>query len=167
MTILTAVDGEAVPSALVREGSLLADRFDEPHVVLHVMPQRVFEEFQDATASSPTFDASAPVSYGGPGASNAGQNADRDYTLEDGERHAAGVARDVVRGTLDDADGVVLQGRVGDPVEETLAEVDRRGARYLVAGYRKRTPVGKAVFGSATQSLLLNAECPVVAVPTD
>ncbi|MDL5363388.1 universal stress protein [Halalkalicoccus sp. NIPERK01] len=56
-------------------------------------------------------------------------------------------------------------GRVGNPgkkVVEYAAEVD---ARYLVIGGRARSPVGKALFGSVAQSILLNTERPVVAVP--
>jgi nucleotide-binding universal stress UspA family protein len=157
MTILTALDGERTPSRVVEGGADLARRYDEEHVVVHVMPQAVFEEFRASAEGTRRGNA---VSYGDHTASNAID----EYTIEDGERHARGVARDVVRGTLDDTAGVTLQGRVGDPVEEILAEVDRRGTRYLVIGGRRRTPVGKAVFGSATQSLLLRAEVPVMTV---
>ena len=55
-------------------------------------------------------------------------------------------------------------GQVGEPTEEIIAEAERRGPRYLVIGGRRRTPVGKAVFGSTTQSILLNAELPVMTV---
>ena len=165
MTVLTAVDGEVVPSDAVEVGQSLADRFGESHVVLHVMPQEVFEEFRGTSGGRSSVSALASaVSYG---ASGGGSNAGNGYSVEDGERHAAGVARDVVRDTLDTTDGVVLQGRVGDPVEEIMAETDRRDARYLVIGRRKRSPVGKAVFGSVTQSVLLGEERPVVTVPSE
>jgi nucleotide-binding universal stress UspA family protein len=52
-------------------------------------------------------------------------------------------------------------------VEEILGEADRRSVEYLVIGGRKRTPVGKAVFGSKTQSILLTAACPVVTVMSE
>ncbi|GGM60925.1 nucleotide-binding universal stress UspA family protein [Halarchaeum rubridurum] len=167
MAVLTAVDGESIPSNPVREGQLLADRFEEPHVVLHVMPQDVFEEFRGSTGSGGAPFASS-ASYGeGDGAVGGGRGGE--YTVEDAERHARGVARDVVEGTFDDADdrALVIQGRVGDPVAEILAEADRRDARYLVIGGRKRTPVGKALFGSTTQSILLDAEQPVLTVMSE
>lgn len=167
MTILTAVDGEAIPSRPVETGAELAAAFGERHVVLHVMPQAVFDEFREAAAGgSPNGSFLSATSYGDAGAESAAPSAsDADeYSLEDGERHASGVARDVVRGTLEDPDDVVVQGRVGEPVEEILAEADRRDARYLVVGGRARTPVGKAVFGSSTQSILLHADRPVVTV---
>ncbi len=165
MTVLTAVDGETVPSASVRQGQTLADRFEEPHVVLHVMPRDVFEEFRESVGGGSASSLASAASYGTSGGESDAQG--DEYSVDDGERHASGVARDVVRGTLDAPDDVVLQGRVGDPVEEVLAEADRRDARYLVVGRRKRSPVGKAVFGSVTQSLLLNAERPVVTVPSE
>lgn len=37
-------------------------------------------------------------------------------------------------------------------------------ADYIVVVGRSRSPVGKALFGSVTQGVLLHAECPVLAV---
>ncbi|WP_435185384.1 universal stress protein [Halobellus sp. EA9] len=165
MTILTAVDGETTPSEAVERGAELAAALGVEHVVLHVMPQDVFEEFRSAAGGSSGRAVTTPASYGG-GDARPHQEVD-EYTIEDGERHATGVARDVVRGTLDDPTDTVLMGRVGGPVEEILAEADRREADYLVIGGRKRSPTGKALFGSKTQSILLSADRPVVAVMAD
>jgi nucleotide-binding universal stress UspA family protein len=52
----------------------------------------------------------------------------------------------------------------GDPVDTLLEEVTRVGAGLLVLGIRRRSPVGKLVFGSTSQQLLLRAECAVLAV---
>jgi nucleotide-binding universal stress UspA family protein len=43
-------------------------------------------------------------------------------------------------------------------------EVD---ADLVVVGARKRTPVGKAVFGSVTQSVVLDSPVPVTVVRTE
>lgn len=160
MTILTAVDGETISSGAVKRGDELASAFGVDHVVLHVMPQEVFEDIRGATGESSSRSVTTPVSYGQ--STPPGDAAE--YTIEDGEQHATGIALDVARATLDDHSETVLVGRVGDPVEEILAEADRRPAQYLVIGGRQRSPVGKAVFGSKTQSLLLSADQPVVAV---
>lgn len=163
MAILTAVDGEAIPSGAVEQGAELAAQFGVDHIVVHVMSQDIFEEFRTSTGAASTSSLAAPASYG----DTASQELSEEYTIEDGERHAAGVARDVVIKTLDDTAGTTLVGRVGDPVEEVLGEADRRSVEYLVIGGRKRTPVGKAVFGSKTQSILLTASCPVVTVMSE
>ncbi|WP_336023235.1 universal stress protein [Halobellus salinisoli] len=167
MTVLTAVDGESIPSEAVARGEELATALGVEHVVLHVMPQNAFDQFRSSTSGSSGRSVTTPASYGG---SNQGPRESvqgDEYTVEDGERHATGVARDVVRGTLDEPGETVIKGRVGEPVEEILAEAERRDAQYLVIGGRKRSPAGKALFGSKTQSILLEAEIPVVTVMSD
>ncbi|HEU5143792.1 MAG TPA: universal stress protein [Dermatophilaceae bacterium] len=51
-----------------------------------------------------------------------------------------------------------------DPAEQILAAAEAEGARMLVIGIRHRTPVGKLLLGSTAQRLLLDANCPVLAV---
>lgn len=160
MSILAAVDGEQVPSRPVEVGYELARQFDEELVVLHVMPQEVFDGIRDSSTDRSGGLFPVPgVSYGEGGPSDRHQ-----YSVEDGGDDAADLARDVVEETLDDRRDVTFLGRVGDPAEEILGEAERSEPRYLVIGGRKRTPVGKAMFGSITQSVLLNAPLPVVTV---
>lgn len=162
MSILVATDGETVPSEPVAVGYDLAQAYETELVVVHVMPDDVFSEFRDAAAGNdPTIPLAGDLTYGTGASAGSGGS---EYSVENGERNAANVARDVVDGTLDEASGVSVQGRVGDPVAELLAEADRRDAQYLVVGGRKRSPTGKALFGSKTQSILLNSERPVVTV---
>ena len=51
-----------------------------------------------------------------------------------------------------------------DPADVILDEIAARGATRLVIGVKRRTPVGKAILGSMSQTLLLNAPIPVLAV---
>jgi nucleotide-binding universal stress UspA family protein len=56
-------------------------------------------------------------------------------------------------------------GLEGDPAEEILDYSRAQDAEYIVVSARKRSPLGQTIFGSVTQSLLLAADIPVVAVP--
>lgn len=58
----------------------------------------------------------------------------------------------------------VDHGDVGDPSDNVVQVAQRRDARLVVLGLRARTPVGKLVFGSTAQRILLDATCPVLAV---
>lgn len=162
MSILTAVDGETVPSRSVEVGYELARQFDEDLDVLHVMRQEVFDQIKEATTEERALPAfPSGVSYDA--SERTGGSTSR-FTIDQAQDRAAGLARDVVEGTLEDWHAVNFVGRVGEPATEILEEASRREARYLVIGGRKRSPVGKALFGSITQSVLLNANLPVMSV---
>lgn len=55
--------------------------------------------------------------------------------------------------------------RGNEPVEDLLAAADEWNTDEFVVGIRKRSPVGKMVFGSTAQNLLLEADRPVRCVP--
>ncbi len=50
------------------------------------------------------------------------------------------------------------------PADEILHVAKDLQAELIVIGLRRRTPVGKLFLGSSSQQILLDAECPVVAV---
>jgi len=52
----------------------------------------------------------------------------------------------------------------GSPAKMIIEAVDDIGADQIVMGARKRSPVGKALFGSVTQAVLLGADVPVTVV---
>lgn len=163
MTILAAINGENVPSQTLVEGQELAAKLDEELIALHVMPQETFDEFRSDSNTKRSIPFAPGVSYGE--LDKPTRQLDRDnYTIEDGERDSAELVEDVARATLDDLDAVEFEGRVGDIEREVLEEAKRRDVRYIVIGGRKRSSVGKAVFGSATQSILLDADRPVLVV---
>ncbi|MFE7223985.1 universal stress protein [Nocardioides sp. NPDC057577] len=58
----------------------------------------------------------------------------------------------------------VERGDLGDPSDTVVQVAQRLDARLIVLGLRARTPVGKLVFGSTAQRILLDATCPVLAV---
>lgn len=137
MTILTAIESPS-DTKLIEQASQLARAYDDELVVLHVFTR---EEFEDRAEGRD------------------------DYYLDDGAYDAAKVSEAATDAVLSgDTPNVFFQGRIGEPTEEILDEAKRTNARYLVVGGRKRSPVGKAVFGDTTQEILLHATLPVVTV---
>jgi nucleotide-binding universal stress UspA family protein len=57
---------------------------------------------------------------------------------------------------------VTTRGEYGDPSDEILAAAEETGADIIVMSGRKRSPTGKIIFGSISQSVLLNADRPVM-----
>jgi nucleotide-binding universal stress UspA family protein len=51
-----------------------------------------------------------------------------------------------------------------DPVDAVLADIEEYKAKRLVIGIKRRSPVGKALLGSVSQRLLLEAPIPILAV---
>lgn len=76
-----------------------------------------------------------------------------------------GAASDAANIAAEVADEFVPVGRIGNPAQELVNYTNTVEARYLVLGGRKQTPIGKALFGNVTQSVLLSTEIPVVTVP--
>lgn len=146
MTIIAATDGASSPDPVVSTAKELAEAYGDELVVLYVLNEDEFEEHRHEIEVLGEVDT---------------------YSLVQGEQHAARVARKVVGETIESGEGVDVLGRIGRPVEEILAVADEREARYIVIGGRKRTPVGKAVFGSITQSVLLDSIRPVVTVMSE
>lgn len=166
MAVLVAVDGEDTPDRGLAVGAALARQLDEELVVLHVMPQSRFDNIRESMGGDGVSGPLALSLYEGYAERATPAGGENPYTVDVAQRDAERAARTVIEETLETTDGATAQGRVGEPVEQIIGEADRRDARYLVIGGRKRTPVGKAVFGSVTQSVLLNAHRPVVTVPT-
>ncbi|WP_331236623.1 universal stress protein [Natronorarus salvus] len=148
MTILAAVDGSEHSSSVIEVGYDLAVTYGVPLEVLHVAPREEFKSYQRSLKGTDEFS---------------------DYSVRQHEDSAANVVRTLVRTTLDgrDRSSVSSVGKVGDPVEEILKHAEDSDARFVVIGGRKRSPTGKAIFGSVTQSVLLESDCPTVTVMSD
>lgn len=52
----------------------------------------------------------------------------------------------------------------GDAAGSVLSAAEAHRAELIVIGVRRRTPVGKLIMGSTAQRILLDADCPVLAV---
>jgi nucleotide-binding universal stress UspA family protein len=83
------------------------------------------------------------------------------------EAYRLGIADDIERAL--GADSPVewklhLRTASADVGEQVVALVDDLGADLLVIGARRRSPVGKALLGSAAQTIILQANVPVLVV---
>lgn len=56
----------------------------------------------------------------------------------------------------------VVRDDSGDTTDDILHEAKEYDVDAIVLGGRKRSPAGKAIFGSVTQSVILNTDRPVV-----
>ena len=89
--------------------------------------------------------------------------------LTDGGPYRTGV--EGARAFADDLGAKVLEdvpyepsGATGEKSSRVLAAADNDDVDHLFMLGRKRTPTGKAMFGDATQAVLLNSERPVTLV---
>lgn len=145
MTILAAVAGTRSRDPVVSVGYDLAAAYNDDLVVLNVVPEEEFEAHREEIQGIEEF---------------------RDYSFTQEEESAATISERVVESTLTAYEPRTVEtvGRIGVPNEEILAAASALDAKYIVVGGRKRSPVGKALFGSTTQAVLLNADRPVVTV---
>jgi nucleotide-binding universal stress UspA family protein len=59
---------------------------------------------------------------------------------------------------------VEVRGALGEQGDSIVRVADEVDADMAIVGGRKRSPTGKAVFGSVAQRVMLNAPCPVTFV---
>jgi nucleotide-binding universal stress UspA family protein len=142
MTVLVAVDREEDARRVLEEGERLAKQFDENLVVTHVLTRKEFVNLE-RTSVSATDEVVDPDEV-------------RDIAAE--------LADELAEAVLDDYTPV---GAVGDPAGEVLTLARKHDASYVVIGIRKRSAVGKAVFGSTAQDILMSTDRSVVVVPRE
>lgn len=166
MSILATVDGEQIPAKTVETGYDLANQYGDELVVLHVMPQELFDDYHDANpakigALGPEWRyRDLPTTGDEPGEGTE----PRRFSIQDGKHAARGLARRVVEQTLDDWEAITFVGLVGEPAEAIIEEAERRNPRFLVLAGRKRSPLDQALFGSTSHKILRNVSVPVVSV---
>ncbi|WP_129115484.1 universal stress protein [Halegenticoccus tardaugens] len=139
MPIVAAVDRSDQATAIIEQAGQLGAAFEEPVHVVHVLTRK---EFVSLERTNVTKSGSA-------------------VPIEEIEAIAEEIAAEAIEDAGADADAI---GLVGKPAEEIVTYAETVDADYVVVGGRKRSPVGKALFGSVAQSVILSAESPIVMV---
>ncbi|SEW30764.1 universal stress protein [Natrinema salifodinae] len=139
MTVIAAVDRSERAPGIVAHAAELGEAIDEPVEVVHVLTRNEFVSLE------------------------------RTNVNETGETIPTGdvvqIAADIAAEAIERADiDATPVGLMGDPANEIVNYADDDQASYVVVAGRKRSPVGKALFGSVAQSVLLNSPVPVVSV---
>jgi nucleotide-binding universal stress UspA family protein len=145
MVILAAVGEERDPTRIIETGHELATAFGDELQVLHVLPEEKAEDHFESIREIDEFS---------------------DYSFSIEVDRAEDIAEQFIEGALGKTPSGTVTGigRVGDPTQEILEAIESLEPRYVVLGGKSRSPTGKALFGSVTQSVILNADRPVVTV---
>ncbi|WP_096390227.1 universal stress protein [Halopenitus persicus] len=85
----------------------------------------------------------------------------------DGVARRATIVRELEQRLADAGIATDVRGSVGNHGEQIVELARDEGADLIVVGGRKRSPTGKAVFGSTAQEVILNAPSPVTFVRGD
>lgn len=136
MPVIAAVDRNESTEHVVHEGRTLTDAFKEELHIVHVLSRSEFVELERTSVEK------------------SGETLDMDQIRSNAKQVAEQVGQD----------GDTCVGLVGDAADELIQYANQQNGSYLVVGGRQRSPVGKALFGSVTQKVLLNASVPVVTV---
>jgi nucleotide-binding universal stress UspA family protein len=136
MVVVAAVDRSERSAVVTREAAAVAKAFDEPVHVVHVLTLSQFVDLGRTSAE------------------------EGDAVDMDNVRNVAKTIADEAAGDLDVPFESV--GLVGSPAPRVVEYADDNDARYIVVSGRNRSPTGKVLFGSVAQSILLNADCPVI-----
>jgi nucleotide-binding universal stress UspA family protein len=142
MVVIAAVDQTNATTSVILEARELAEAFDDELHVVHVLSQSRFADLEQEKVRQ----------TGQPGGRSAGNEYASEIAAELGE--IAG---------LDESEFEPI-GLVGDPSQQIVDYATENDARYITIGGRKRSPIGKVVFGSTSQSVLMKTDHPVVTV---
>lgn len=137
MVIIAAVDRSDRASRAIREAESLSTAFDDTIQAVHALTKSEMVKMDGVHATRPNIQIS-----------------------DDEAREAATEAAASAIADLDVSAEPV--GLIGNPKSRIVDYAAEQNARYIVVAGRKRSPAGKTAFGSVTQSVILNSECPTV-----
>lgn len=136
MVIVAAVDRSDRADTVIKQAEVLAEAFADTIHVVHVLSTSEFVDLGRTKAKE-------------------GDSID----MQSVKNVASNISEEAAESLSRPFEAV---GLMGDPSDEIVNYADVQDARYIVVAGRKRSPTGKAIFGSVNQSILLNSECPVV-----
>lgn len=141
MTILVATDLSRTPAPVLHAGLELAASLGERVLALHAVPPDALEAMRDEMPAEGRYD---DVIF---------DHLQDDLRALVAQARPAGDVEVEVR---------IARGEAGEVILNHMGDED---CTYAVIGVRSRSRVGKFVFGSTAQQVLLGATCPVVSVP--
>lgn len=142
MVVVAAVERSADEHRVVEQAAVLADRFDEPLHVVHVMTQLEFVERQQNRSD------------------RTGRGVEMSEIRAAAKREAEAVAEEA------DVETATTVGLVGDPASQIVLYAKQNAARYIVIGGQRRSGLSGAVFGRPGQKILRKSDVPVLTVKT-
>ncbi|SEH36504.1 MULTISPECIES: universal stress protein [Halopenitus] len=146
-TILLGVgtDGDEQVRRLAEETVDVAGPCEAEVVLAHVFTEEALEESRERLNIDPGSEAATPDGVA--------------------KRHAT--IRDLADAMEESDVEYRVRGAVGDHGQAIADLAEEETADRVVVGGRKRSPTGKAVFGSTAQTVMLSSPCPVTFVRED
>jgi len=142
---LAVVEGSDAAKDLVREAGELAAATGAELVLVYVTDEDEYDRRREELESIPRRETQ--------------------YSIGQALEGARQFAEDIGREVLDDEDvDYRAVGRLGELHEEVLAAAEEHDADHVFIAGRKRSPAGKAVFGDATQRVILDFDGAVTVV---
>lgn len=139
---LAVVEPTETAKTLLREAGELSAGVDAELILVYGTTEEEYNERREDMARIPDIDTTYSI----------------DQAIEGVQRFA----KDMGRTVLSDVD-VEWEpvGRIGEKADEVLELAAERDCDHIFIAGRKRSPTGKAVFGDATQRVILDADMPV------
>lgn len=138
MVVVAAIDSSEKAPKVVAQADNLAEKFGDEIRAAHVMKKSEVIESKESDIAS----------------------------AESPEREdLQAIARDIGQKMLDSCSTraeMEVVGLVGNPADEIVKYAIEQDSRYIVVSPKKKSQTGKILFGSVAQSIILNADCPVV-----
>ncbi|WP_435156661.1 universal stress protein [Haladaptatus sp. DFWS20] len=139
---LAVVEPTETAKELLYEAGIIADGLDADLVLTHITTEQEYGARRDAMESLMSSSAN--------------------YTAGEAEEGATQFARDIGDEVLSELDvAYQVTGYLGNKAEKILDAAEEYDCDHVFITGRQRSPTGKALFGDATQKVILDFDHPV------